>query len=291
MANEQWDFPHDFDPQVYLELNADLKAAGVNPIDHYNFVGRFEGRRYRANTVFVQWHGFCPICRAPTQFIAYDVWLRDHLLCRNCEKGSIPRDRAIMTVVDDVLPGWRNASIHESSPNPYGASAVFAKECQGYTPSQFFKDAPLGDFVSGVRCENLENQTFPDASFDLVITMDVMEHVFHPDEAHREIWRTLKPHGFHIHTTPIYPDVATTKIVATIADDGKVTHLETPEYHGNPVDNKGALVTVRYGQDIGELISKWAPFDVEIRRFNDKTHGIVGGFTDVIICRKRSLIE
>jgi len=38
--------PADFDPLVYLLLNPDLEAAGVDPASHYLNNGRFEARRY-----------------------------------------------------------------------------------------------------------------------------------------------------------------------------------------------------------------------------------------------------
>ena len=31
-----------------------------------------------------------------------------------------------------------------------------------------------------------------------------------------------------------------------------------PEYHGNPVSDKGALVTFHYGYDLPELIREWS---------------------------------
>ena len=49
--------------------------------------------------------------------------------------------------------------------------------------------------VQGVRCENLEELTFPDESIDLHISQDVMEHVFQPKRAFAEIARTLRPGG------------------------------------------------------------------------------------------------
>ncbi|WP_262296545.1 hypothetical protein [Microvirga sesbaniae] len=71
--------------------------------------------------------------------------------------------------------------------------------------------------------------------------------------------------------------------------------MEEPEYHGNPADPSdpegGSLVTYRYGYDVADLIAEWAPFDVEIRRFNDRTHGIIAEFTEVIVCRKRQTKE
>jgi hypothetical protein len=48
-------------------------------------------------------------------------------------------------------------------------------------------------------------------------------------------------------------------------------------------------VTFDYGHDLPELISEWAPFDVEIRRFVDRSRGILGEMNDVIICTKRGV--
>jgi FkbH-like protein len=39
--------PADFDGAVYLDLNPDVRAANVNPSDHYLAFGRSEGRRYK----------------------------------------------------------------------------------------------------------------------------------------------------------------------------------------------------------------------------------------------------
>ena len=43
----------------------------------------------------------------------------------------------------------------------------------------------------------MEKQTFADASFDLVITSDVFEHVLDPSRGFSEIARTLRPSGVH----------------------------------------------------------------------------------------------
>jgi hypothetical protein len=69
--------------------------------------------------------------------------------------------------------------------------------------------------------------------------------------------------------------------------DGSIRHLVEPaEYHGNPVDASGSLVTIDYGYEIGREIAEWAPFDVRISRFWDPTHGIIGDYTEVIVCTK-----
>jgi SAM-dependent methyltransferase len=163
---------------------------------------------------------------------------------------------------------------------------VLQNECPNYIPTQFFPDIPLGTLHQGVRCENLEQQTFPDDEFDLVVTQDVMEHVFDPAAAYREIYRTLKPGGLHLHTTPIYKNRVETECRAKRKADGQIQYLAEPEYHGNPIDNNGSLVTFHYGYDLHQLIAEWTPFNVEIVRFHDRWHGIVAEFTEVIVCRK-----
>ncbi|MGK7869563.1 methyltransferase domain-containing protein [Falsiroseomonas sp. E2-1-a20] len=191
-----------------------------------------------------------------------------------------------MLAIRQLLPHYAGLDIHESSPAPRGVSQLLASEAKGYLPTQFFPDVAPGQAHQGVRCENLERQTFADACFDLTITQDVMEHVFHPDQAYREIFRTLRPGGYHIHTTPIYKWLVETQQKARLEADGRITHLAEPEYHGNPISGEGSLVTFHYGYDLAELISRWTPFDVEIRRYADRTHGIVAEFTEVIICSK-----
>ena len=135
--------------------------------------------------------GVCPICKLPVAFTSVDTWYRDHLLCPTC--GSIPREWAIMKVIDSILPNWRDLSIHESSFIDRGPAKMMARECKRYTGSHFFPRSPRGEMVNGFVCQDIEAQTFPNESFDLVTSQDVMEHVFHPGRAHLEIWRTLKP--------------------------------------------------------------------------------------------------
>jgi len=236
--------------------------------------------------IFASWRGYCPICDAPTRFYAQNSWYRDHLLCPICVGNSLPRERALKAVIDSVIPDWRHRIIHESSPMPRGLSALLKKECPRYIETQFFEGVKRGQSSNGVRCEDLERQTFASESFDLVVTQDVLEHVFFPHLVHREVWRTLKPGGLHCFTTPIQRNKQTTERTALILPDRTVRHLFEPEYHGNPVSEKGSLVTFLYGSDLGDRIAKWAPFEVEIRGTENRRLGIVGEFLDVVVCRK-----
>lgn len=223
--------------------------------------------------------GWCPICEAPARFSARDGWFRDHLLCETC--GSIPRERALALVLKRMLPGWSALRIHESSPADRGISAQFRQRAAAYVPTHFFPGEPVGQVVSGFRNENLERQTFADASFDLVVSLDVLEHVNEPEQALREICRTLVPGGVHAFTVPTYKRRTTSERRARYLPDGRVEHLFEPEYHGNPVDESGTLVTFHYGYDLASLVATWTGMSCEVTRFHDARHGILGEFTEV----------
>lgn len=238
----------------------------------------------------LQIDGFCPICEKPSKFIAIHRWLRDSLNCTSCDNGSVPRERALALALNRFRPAWRRLKIHESSPCNRGISAKLRREAKYYTGSEFHPDVPRGQMVGPYRCEDLEAQTFPDESFDIVITLDVFEHIFNPGGAHKEIWRTLKPGGVHICTFPIKNDlVPPLQWRAHRQSDGSVRHVMEPEYHSNPTNpEQGALVTVDYGYAIHQQIPLWAPFDVEISRFYSNKAGILGEYTEVIVCTKRA---
>jgi SAM-dependent methyltransferase len=178
-------------------------------------------------------------------------------------------------------------AIHESSPSPRGISAVIAKECSRYIATQYFPDNKWGDVVGGVRNENLEKQTFSNGQFDIVVSLDVMEHVYHPEKVFSEVFRTLKPGGLYICTFPVRKNqVAGWERRFVFNQDGTRHDIKEPEIHGNPVSNEGSIVTVDYGYDLHQQIAEWAPFNVRVYRFCDKEHGIIGEYTEVVVCKK-----
>lgn len=227
--------------------------------------------------------GYCPICEKEAEFTSCYDWYRDHLFCSGCR--SIPRERALALVLSRCFPTWRDLAIHESSPVLRGISAKMKRECSQYVASQHYAGDKLGKSIRGFRNEDLEAQTFADRTFDLVVTQDVMEHVNRPDEAMREIARTLKPGGGYLFTVPTYKDHLISERRAMFKPDGTIECEGVPEYHGNPVDDQGSLVTFRYGYDLPELIYRWSGMNVEVTRFHDHYHGLIGEFTEVYLAR------
>lgn len=249
-----------------------------------------KARKYRARwqerlrPVVLKNRGYCPICESRTTFVARDAWLRDHYKCRRC--GSIPRERALMEVIQQRFPQWRTMTVHESSPANRGASRRFATECRHYIPSQFFPKEPLGSVVGSYRCENLEQLTFADESIDLHVSQDVMEHVLRPERAFAEIARTLKPGGAHVFTVPLVNKHNPSKMRIEVGENGEVTHLVQPEYHGNPIDARGSLVTVDWGFDIREHIAAACGLQTEIILLDDLSKGIRAEYIEVLVTSK-----
>jgi len=231
--------------------------------------------------------GHCPICEQDVEYEVKGPWHRDQLWCPSCPGGSVPRERALALVLNEVRPNWRGLRIHESSPCGRGISVLMARECAHYTASQYYPDRPAGSIVKGARNENLEEQTFADAAFDIVVSLDVMEHVYYPDKVLAEIYRTLSDGGVYICTFPVRKaQVEPAERRFEWGSNGDRIDFKPPEFHGNPVSDEGSIVTIDYGYDLHRKFAEWAPFDVRVYRFADRTHGILGEYTDVVACRK-----
>ena len=226
--------------------------------------------------------GYCPVCQRRTVFCEEGPWLRDHFKCARCL--SIPRWRAVIDVLESLFPGWRDLAVHESSPSG-AASEKIARECRRCVQTHWFPDVPVGTLREGYRCEDLERQTFPDASFDLVITQDVFEHVLDPARGFAEVARTLKPGGAHVFTIPWYYWKPT--LVRAVRDEaGGVRHQAEPQYHGNPIDASGSLVVTEWGADFCDFVFRASGLTTTAIRIRDRTRGIDGEFMEVFVSRK-----
>jgi SAM-dependent methyltransferase len=193
-----------------------------------------------------------------------------------------------MHVLELYYPNFRELSVHESSPVQRGASIKLARECKNHVPSQYDTTIQLGQHHPrhGYRSEDLENMTFEDESFDLVITQDVLEHLFDPEKAFAEIARTLKPGGAHIFTTPLVRKLKPSLRSAILDENGEVKHLEPPVYHANPVDRNGSLVTVQWGYDICNWIYESSGLFTTIFCLDNLELGIRAALIEVLVSIK-----
>lgn len=237
--------------------------------------------------------GTCPACEQKAMFRATTDNFRNTLKCSTC--GSGPRQCALMHAIKTLFPQWRKLAIHESSAGWDMIAQRMAKECQSYTVSQFDPTVARGTKVHAPRMpagvyqsEDLERQTFPEAAFDLVLTQDVFEHIFRPDLAIKEIARTLKPNGATIMSVPIVrgrnPSVRRARMT-----DGIVENILPAEFHGNPVNKEGAIVTIDWGYDIVSYLQTHSGMSFAMLKYENPSMGIMGPLNEVIVGFKQKV--
>jgi hypothetical protein len=102
----------------------------------------------------------------------------------------------------------------------------------------------------------------------------------------RSLARSLKVGGAHIFTVPLVNKEAPTRMRVEVEETGELVHLQPPEYHGNPINAKGSLVTVDWGYDICEIIAAICGLETEIIRMDDLSKGIRAEYIEVLVTTK-----
>lgn len=238
-------------------------------------------RRYGPVVVSGRWNlGVCPICETKAVFVELGPHLRRDYQCLRCR--SVPRQRALVSVLCDVAPDWRELSIFEAGPSGPSSSKL-QRECPGYFDSQFMPGWDRGEIRDGVRCEDLEHLTLDSASVEVVVTQDVFEHVLRPDLAFAEVSRVLVPGGVHVFSVPMYQR-RDTIIRALPLPDGGIDHVREPKFHKGPADPGGTLVAREWGLDIGDFIA--SAMTTTIHQIEDRRRGIAGNQREILVSRK-----
>ncbi len=131
-------------------------------------------------------------------------------------------------------------------------AAHLRKHARSVALSEYFADLPPGGVRAGVRCEDVQQLSYADASFDLVTHTEVLEHVPDDARAFAELHRVLRPGGWLLFTVPLYG--AATLERARLRD-GAIEHLAPPVYHGDPARGGEPVLAFRdYGQDIASRL-------------------------------------
>ena len=254
--------------------------------------------------------GWCNICGRSTTFFCDDWHIaRESVVCAHCRTTSRYRSlaRGLLRACSEragvqapslaELPG-RSAparlAVYDTQVAITAALGAYPlPEILSRVPwidlqtSVFKPSLPWGSVVAaGVSNQNLEALTFSDASFDVVITSDVMEHVRLAAAAHREIRRVLRPGGVYLFTVPHDRSRDTTLErvrVVDPADPSRDEFLLEPEYHGdaNSPENR-ALAYRLYGRDLDAELQRLG-FAVEYTREDDSRCGIFNA--ELFYCR------
>ncbi|MFC2154209.1 ATP-binding cassette domain-containing protein [Candidatus Altiarchaeota archaeon] len=212
----------------------------------------------------IRTYGFkCAVC-GYTKFLAAEGTTIREARCQYCSASKRISDVAL-TILQTVgfdenyslmgaLENLRALDIYEAQST--GILHNTLSSLPRYVCSEYFDGCKPGTIhASGVRCEDIESLSFPDESFDIIITQDVIEHIPHPEKAFAEIYRALKPGGSHIFTVPIHEGHAT-KVRAN-KEDGKINYLLPPVRHLDGLRPEGILLYTDWGDDLVDKLNAW----------------------------------
>jgi SAM-dependent methyltransferase len=145
-----------------------------------------------------------------------------------------------------------------------------------YKLSSYMPERPFGLMPDeNVYNIDLQNISFADSTFDIILSSDVMEHVRDIGSAHKEIYRCLKPGGAHIFTIPFDENALTTRILID-ASSPRDIYLELPQIHGDDHLTGGVPAYRIYGMDLLDDL-RAVGFDASLVRVNSAAGGIYNG--------------
>ena len=256
----------------------------------------FEESLLGAETFTVQGH--CVVC-------ARDVAFRvDHDNCWTGEDGRrVPNWRERLECPHCLLNNRMRASVGFLLAASRPTDGIYLTEA--ITPlfraltarrpntigSEYLRDGTLPGTTNpaGIRHEDVTALTFPDRSLDVIGSFDVLEHVPDYPAALSELRRCLRPGGRLFLTVPLSLWSPGTVTRATVDARGAITHLTTPEYHGDPLDPNGALCFHNYGWDFLQALTDAGFTDMCAHLFWCPELGYLGGYQMIMTNSSRTL--
>lgn len=204
--------------------------------------------------------GFCECCKKEVYFeLNYQYagkkpnW-REGAVCPRCGCNSRMRYILGRAIRNGAASDHKRIYLYERMTVSYQALLRYVPDLTG---SEYFgEDKVGGKYYEGVRHEDAMNLSFESDCMDMMISMDVFEHVADFEKAFSEAYRVLKKGGRLLMTVPFYADRDMTESRAKIDAQGNIVHLKPPEYHGNPISREGSLVFHEYGWDLMDVLKR-----------------------------------
>ena len=242
------------------------------------------------------YNGYCYVCRGFVDFFvdfnyAYEVegvlmpnW-RERLVCPICHLNN--RMRAVVHVFNlECLPNKSsNIYITEQTTPLY---KLIKKTFSNTYGSEY-----LGDSVNygkhnsnGIRNEDLTKLTFTSNQFNYILSFDVFEHIPNYKKALAECYRCIKPGGIFFFTVPFARASKENIVRAHLSPTGEITHLLTPEYHGDPLNPDGCLCFRHFGWEILEDLRAVGFKNSQAFIYWSKEFGYLGGEQLIFAARK-----
>jgi Methyltransferase domain len=213
--------------------------------------------------------------------------LRETLECLNClsrmryrvmAHGLLnecrTRFKLEATSITQLAPQLQNIDILDT--DSFSPASRILSGSSSYKMSIYMPDRPFG-FLQDLNIYNvdLQEMTFEDKKFDIILSSEVMEHVKDLRLANSELFRCLKPGGVHIFTVPFYePPLFTRTMIDT--SSSQELYLEPPQLHGDDHLTGGIPAYRIFGMDILDDLATFG-FDAKSVRVNAGLNGIFDG--------------
>lgn len=242
--------------------------------------------------------GFCNISAVESEFTVSSDNLREDVV--STVSRSINRHRQLICALSMALFGCPYASLAEMTTHinqrhlkVYSAEAnsplfYFLKQnidSELFVYSEYFGDDFLsGEMVNGMLHQDLQQTSFDDEAFDIVLTYDVFEHIPDAITAEKEVVRILKTGGVYCFTVPFFPESEHDIVLADLDEHGNQRYFAEPQYHGDPIrPDEGILVYRLFS--FRDLKQRFVDLgcDFKTYRFWSKSLGIIdsSGWTQV----------
>jgi len=233
--------------------------------------------------------GYCRLCERDVDFLVdrqcgsvekQGSWIpnwRERLVCSHCSLNN--RQRMIIHAVCDAVKQFR-----DRRPDIYMMEQLTAvyqwmdrsvpeAVCTG---SEYLgSDIVPGKIIKGIRHEDVENLSFADECFDIVVSTDVLEHVVDPNQALKEVFRVLRPGGMLFLSVPFHLDKEKSEQRAELTN-GRLVQIKPSIYHGNPVSDDGSLVITDFGWDFIDNVKQAGFASVTLHFYWSEIYGHLG---------------
>ncbi len=237
--------------------------------------------------------GVCAICEATVGFQVdpqllhrygeeRPLW-RETLHCPRCELSS--RMRAALHLFPQITGLSAGARIWLAEAwGPLYREFSRRYRVEG---SEFLRDGTPGGGVdgAGVRHEDVLAPAWPAASFDAVLSFEVLEHLPDHRPALAGMARVLAPGGVLVVSVPFHAGPRT-DVRARRRADGTIEHLLAPDYHVDPLDPAGCLAFRTFGWDLLDDLGAAGLVDPVAHLYASHRFGYLGADRFLFTARK-----
>ena len=283
-------------PMCQFNNKAEFELYKMDLHNQYKYFSEFETNLVEENlgkeTFAI--NAYCQVCSSDQlMIIDYNYGdkfnlkpnFRERLVCEGC--GLNNRQRACVHILEKNLNISSTSHIYISEQTT-DLFACLKERFPLIEGSEFLSDGTLLGQSNklGIRNEDSTQLSFADGSMDTILTFDCLEHIPNYKKALNEFYRVIKSGGILIITVPFVLNNSKNIIRAVIDCDGKIEHIEPPEYHGDPVNNQGVLCYYHFGWELLNEIREAGFSEAGLFLYHSCAFGYLGGHQMLLISRK-----